>query len=113
MATKKQPTFEQALSRLEEIAAGLEDGSMTLENSLKAYEEGIALVKLCEKTLQDAKLRLREGRGRDGCSHGLKNTFRRLMKPSAVIWVPPAIRAGCWTRWAIPPLPAESGSARF
>ena len=60
MATKKQPTFEQALSRLEEIAAGLEDGSMTLENSLKAYEEGIALVKLCEKTLQDAKLRLRE-----------------------------------------------------
>ena len=56
MATKKQPTFEQALSRLEEIAAGLEDGSMTLENSLKAYEEGIALVKLCEKTLQDAKL---------------------------------------------------------
>ena len=60
MATKKQPAFEQALSRLEEIAAGLEDGSMTLENSRKAYEEGIALVKLCEKTLQDAKLRLRE-----------------------------------------------------
>lgn len=60
MAAKKNPTFEQALSRLEEIAAGLEDGSMTLEGSLKAYEEGIALVKLCEKTLSDAKLRLTE-----------------------------------------------------
>ena len=60
MGPKKQPPFEQAVSRQEEIAAGLEDGSMTLENSHKAYEEGIALVKLCEKTFQDAKLRLRE-----------------------------------------------------
>ena len=60
MATKKQASFEPAVSRLQEIAGGVEDGSMTLENSLKAYEEGIALVKLCEKTLQDAKLRLRE-----------------------------------------------------
>lgn len=60
MATKKQPTFEQALSRLEEIAAGLEDGSMSLEESLKAYEEGVALVRLCQKTLEGAKLRLRE-----------------------------------------------------
>ena len=60
MAAKKNPTFEQALARLEEIAAGLEDGSMTLEGSLKAYEEGIALVKFCEKTLSDAKLRLTE-----------------------------------------------------
>ena len=41
MATKKNISFEQALSRLEEIAAGLEDGSMTLEASLKAYEEGM------------------------------------------------------------------------
>ena len=34
MASKKNPTFEQALTRLEEIAAGLEDGSMSLEESL-------------------------------------------------------------------------------
>ena len=49
MASKKNPTFEQALTRLEEIAAGLEDGSMSLEDSLKAYEEGVALVRLCQK----------------------------------------------------------------
>ena len=60
MASKKNPTFEQALTRLEEIAAGLEDGSMSLEESLKAYEEGVALVRLCQKTLEGAKLRLRE-----------------------------------------------------
>lgn len=60
MASKKNPTFEQALTRLEEIAAGLEDGSMSLEESLKAYEEGISLVRLCQKTLENAKLRLRE-----------------------------------------------------
>jgi exodeoxyribonuclease VII small subunit len=60
MATKKNLSFEQALARLEEIAAGLEDGSMTLEASLKAYEEGIALASFCEKTLAGAKLRLTE-----------------------------------------------------
>jgi exodeoxyribonuclease VII small subunit len=60
MATKKNLSFEQALARLEEIAAGLEDGSMTLEASLKAYEEGIALAGFCEKTLAGAKLRLTE-----------------------------------------------------
>lgn len=60
MASKKNPTFEQALTRLEEIAAGLEDGSMSLEESLKAYEEGVSLVRLCQKALENAKLRLRE-----------------------------------------------------
>ena len=60
MATKKNPTFESALARLEEIAAGLEEGSMTLEQSLKAYEEGIALAAFCEKTLTAAKLRITE-----------------------------------------------------
>ena len=60
MATKKPLTFEQAMSRLEEIASGLEDGSMSLEQSLKAYEEGIALIRNCEKTLADARLRIKE-----------------------------------------------------
>ena len=60
MPTKKTPTFEQALARLDEIVSGLEDGSMSLEESLKAYEEGIALVRSCEKILTDAKLRIKE-----------------------------------------------------
>ena len=49
MPAKKAPTFEQALERLETIASGLEDGSMSLEESLKAYEEGVALIRACEK----------------------------------------------------------------
>ena len=47
MPAKKAPTFEQALERLETIASGLEDGSMSLEESLKAYEEGVALIRAC------------------------------------------------------------------
>ena len=73
MATKKNISFEQALSRLEEIAAGLEDGSMTLEASLKAYKEGIALVGFCEKTLAGAKLRLTEHTEKPEESGGTEN----------------------------------------
>lgn len=60
MPAKKAPTFEQALERLETIASGLEDGSMSLEESLKAYEEGVALIRACEKTLASARLRIKD-----------------------------------------------------
>ena len=60
MPEKKAPTFEQALERLETIASGLEDGSMSLEESLKAYEEGVALIRACEKTLASARLRIKD-----------------------------------------------------
>ena len=60
MPAKKAPTFEQALERLETIASGLEDGSMSLEESLKAYEEGVALIRACDKTLASARLRIKD-----------------------------------------------------
>ena len=60
MPAKKAPTFEQALERLETIASGLEDGSMSLEESLRAYEEGVALIRACEKTLASARLRIKD-----------------------------------------------------
>lgn len=56
MAEKK--TFESALSRLEEIAALLESGEMTLDQSLKLYEESTKLAAYCSEKLENAKSKL-------------------------------------------------------
>lgn len=44
--------FEEALAKLEKIVQELESGNITLEDSLKKYEEGIKLVKFCAETLE-------------------------------------------------------------
>lgn len=58
MSKKERPSFEQALSRLEEIVSELEDESISLEESIKLYEEGIQLSKICTETLEQAELRI-------------------------------------------------------
>lgn len=50
--------FEGALEKLEQIVRKLEGSDLTLEESLKAFEEGIGLAKTCEKLLQEAKGRV-------------------------------------------------------
>ena len=52
MATVK---FEEALARLETIVAELERGELTLEDSMRIFEEGIKLSKTCLKMLEDAE----------------------------------------------------------
>lgn len=47
--------FETALEKLETIVRKLEGGELTLEESLKAFEEGIGLARQCEKLLTQAK----------------------------------------------------------
>ena len=49
-------TFEQALSRLDDITALLSDGNTTLEESLILYSEAAALIAQCTDQLQQAKL---------------------------------------------------------
>jgi exodeoxyribonuclease VII small subunit len=58
MTDKERPDFETALSRLETIVKKLEDDSVSLEDSIKLYEEGIELSKLCTQTLEEAELRI-------------------------------------------------------
>lgn len=57
--------FEDALEKLEQIVRRMEAGEMSLDESLKAFEEGIRLVRLCNARLDDAERRvellLREG----------------------------------------------------
>jgi exodeoxyribonuclease VII small subunit len=50
--SKKEIMFEEAMQRLEEIVASLENGDFPLEESLKLFEEGVKLVKLCNKKLE-------------------------------------------------------------
>jgi exodeoxyribonuclease VII small subunit len=50
--------FEEALEKLEEIVRRMEAGEMTLEESLRAFEEGIKLSRLCAKKLDEADRRV-------------------------------------------------------
>ena len=52
-------TFENAMSRLEEIVGKLESGKVSLDESLKLYEEGIELVRLCSDTLDKAEQKIK------------------------------------------------------
>jgi exodeoxyribonuclease VII small subunit len=51
--TQKQ-TFEQALERLDEISSRLESGEVSLEESIKMYEEGMKLIEFCNSKLNEA-----------------------------------------------------------
>jgi len=51
-------TFESALGKLEQITEELEHGDLTLEKSLKKFDEGIALVDYCNTTLTEAKAKV-------------------------------------------------------
>lgn len=53
--TKKTITFEAAMKRLEEITRLLESGTEGLDESLKLYEEGVSLIRLCTKKLESAE----------------------------------------------------------
>ncbi|MBO7273348.1 MAG: exodeoxyribonuclease VII small subunit [Clostridia bacterium] len=53
--TKKTITFEAAMERLEEITRLLESGSEGLDESLKLYEEGVSLIRLCTQKLESAE----------------------------------------------------------
>ena len=52
-------SFETAMIRLEQIVRALEEGKITLDDSLKLYEEGIALVRLCSGKLDEAEQKIK------------------------------------------------------
>lgn len=54
----EQPTFEQAITRLEQIVATLESGQCPLDESMKLFEEGTRLTALCNQTLRTAEQKI-------------------------------------------------------
>ena len=52
---KKTKTFEEALSRLEEIVTLMEKGELSLDDTVKLYKDGVQLASFCGGKLTDAK----------------------------------------------------------
>jgi exodeoxyribonuclease VII small subunit len=50
-----QPDFEAALDELEKLVARMEEGDLSLEDTLKQFERGIDLTRQCQKALADAE----------------------------------------------------------
>ena len=55
MAAKKEKSFEENISRLEEIVSMLERGDAQLNDSLALFEEGTKLVTICSAMLEKAE----------------------------------------------------------
>ena len=53
------PTFEDALGQLEKLVDSMEQGEMSLDDSLKAFEEGIKLTRKCQKSLDEAEQKVK------------------------------------------------------
>ena len=53
-------TFEQSMQRLEQIVRAMERGDVPLEESLKLFREGTALVETCGKLLDEAELQVKK-----------------------------------------------------
>lgn len=58
MDKEKAITFEAAMDKLEKAADNLKNDSITLEEALKNYEEGLQYYKKCDEILKDAKQRI-------------------------------------------------------
>lgn len=67
-------SFEAALSRLEEIVARMERGSLELDESLALFEEGVGLLRFAEGVLETADQRIRQLVG-DGAEGGTLEDF--------------------------------------
>ena len=56
----KPQTFKEALDGLEKIVAQIESGRVELEESVKRYEEGMALIKQCRAILNQAEQKIQQ-----------------------------------------------------
>jgi exodeoxyribonuclease VII small subunit len=57
--SKKNKNFEESLNRLQEISELLDSEDVSLEDSIKLYEEGIRLSKECYSILDKAELKVK------------------------------------------------------
>lgn len=61
MAKARKPVdFESAIDALEELVEHMEQGELSLEESVKQFERGIELAKTCQKALKDAEQRVQK-----------------------------------------------------
>lgn len=53
-------TYEESVKRLEEIVSALESGDLSLDESMKLFEEGTKLVSFCSSSLDKAQTKIKE-----------------------------------------------------
>lgn len=69
MAKPKKPfNFEQALGELETLVSAMESGEMSLEDSLRAFEQGIRLTRECQEALTQAEQKVQLLLSEDGAT---------------------------------------------
>lgn len=59
MAAKKSYPFEESLEKLEKLVERMEEGDLSLEESLKTFEEGIKLTRECQQALARAEQKVK------------------------------------------------------
>ena len=60
MSKEKENNFESNLKKLEVIVDKLESGDIGLEESVKLYEEGMQIKKICDKKLKDIEMQIKK-----------------------------------------------------
>ena len=60
MGKEKENNFESNLKKLELIVDKLESGDIGLEQSVKLYEEGMKIKKICDKKLKDIEMQIKK-----------------------------------------------------
>ena len=60
MSKAKENNFEANLKKLEVIVDKLESGDIGLEESVKLYEEGMKIKKICDKKLKDIEMQIKK-----------------------------------------------------
>lgn len=67
--------FEKKLTRLEEIVKNMESGSVSLEESLKLFEEGVKISRECQGQLEQAEQKVRVLMGVDENGQAITKSF--------------------------------------
>ena len=64
--SKKSPDFETALAELEALVEKMEQGDLSLDESLKQFERGVQLTRSCQKALEEAEQKVQILLDKDG-----------------------------------------------
>lgn len=63
---KKEKSFESALEEIQALIEDLENGNIPLKKSINKFNEGVELLKYCQKELKDAELSIQKVLDKDG-----------------------------------------------
>lgn len=58
--TKSKTSFEDAMQQLDELVEHIENGNLPLEDMVKSYRQGMALIQTCKTQLESAKMEIKK-----------------------------------------------------